>query len=157
MNSRFLSGKEKRDIFSKMKDQYDIDIVPNVELVESGKGKVWMVTKNINKIDTLKLNIERYGVYAIFIDKYGVRFTIEGTQIFGQFAKKNIFEIKKEDVQKWIRGFDLDIETGTNGYVMVKCGEDYLGCGKGSHGRIQNYIPKSRRILRLREDAIENI
>ncbi|MDD5418188.1 MAG: hypothetical protein PHW96_04910 [Candidatus Nanoarchaeia archaeon] len=147
--NKILSGKEKRDILSEMNSHYGIDIVPDVVFVESGKGKVWIVNKSINKIDISNLNIERFGTYVLFRDKYGVRFTIEGSQIFGNYAKRNIVEIQKTDIDKWIRGFDLDIETETNKYIIIKHKDDFLGCGKGAKGIIQNYLPKSRRIMKL--------
>ena len=149
MKAKILRGKGTRELLKEMKNHYDIDVKPDVVFVSSGKGKIWIINKNINKIETSKLNIERYGTYVMFSDKYGIRFTIEGSQIFGKFAKKNVFEIGKKQVQNWIRGFDLEIKTETNRYVIIKCGNDYLGCGKGAIDRIQNYIPKSRRIIKL--------
>lgn len=105
--------------------------------------RFFLVSNDLDKVELSKLRVEKIGLYVGSIDKFGLRLTIEGTQIFGPFAKKNIIEISEEEVKKWINGLDLENKKGEN-YVIVKHGNDYLGCGKISGERLLNYLPKVR-------------
>ncbi len=58
--------------------------------------------------------------------------TIEGSQIIGPGAKKNVLEISSEDKKKWLKGLNLN---KIKDVVILKSEEDYLGCtskGKNS-------------------------
>ena len=43
-------------------------------------------------------------------------------------------------------GQELNINSGKKGLLVMKHGEDFLGCGKASEEKIGNFIPKSRRL-----------
>ena len=80
-----------------------------------------------------------------------IRLSIEGTQIFKEQIRKNIFEINEEQLNDWMFGRELNIKTGLRGIIAIKHQNDFLGCGKASENKIGNFIPKSRR---LRSKAI---
>jgi len=86
-------------------------------------------------------------MYFCEIDNKGIRLSIEGTQIIGQKATKNVVELNEEETKKWFKGEDLDKECkDCSGFVILKHKNDFLGNGKYSNGKILNYVGKVRRV-----------
>ena len=92
------------------------------------------------------MRINSIGMYFCEIDKLGIRLSIEGSQIVGPLASKNIAEISEEQAKQWLKGEDLEVEGNYSGFVIIKHNDDFLGAGKYKDGRILNYVSKSRRI-----------
>ena len=86
------------------------------------------------------------GIYFGKIESDGIRLTIEGAFLVGPKSQKNIVEVDKEKAKLWLAGKDLKISEKINGWVILKWGQYYLGCGKAKEGIIKNYVPKERRI-----------
>ena len=76
-----------------------------------------------------------------------IRLTIEGSQLVGPNAKKNVLEIPDKLARLWLKGYDIPVKTDMKGFLIIKNNKDYLGCGKFVENRILNPIPKTRRIL----------
>ena len=115
-----------------------------------GKEKLFLFSGSFSEKDINNLAktapIERIGIYfAKIIDK-DIKLSIEGAQILKNQIKKNIFEIGGKQAEEWMMGRDLDIQTGKNGFLIIKHNQDFLGCGKASENKIGNFIPKSRRL-----------
>ena len=92
------------------------------------------------------ISIERVGVYFGKFQNEEIRLSIEGTHILKNQITKNIFELNKEQAELWMKGNELEIQTGKRGFLVMKYKEDFLGCGKASELKIGNFIPKSRRL-----------
>src|SRR3989344_819831 len=76
-----------------------------------------------------------------------IRMSIEGSQIVGPKAEKNVVELDEEETKKWFKGEDIEKEcSDCRGFVILKHGNDFLGSGKYSNKRILNYVSKTRRI-----------
>ena len=75
-----------------------------------------------------------------------LRLSIEGSQLIGKAAKKNVVEISDCQVKKWLFGNDIEIGTACEGFVIVRNKNDFLGTGKIKDGVLLNFIPKTRRI-----------
>ncbi|HDG64084.1 MAG TPA: hypothetical protein ENG72_01790 [Thermococcus sp.] len=86
------------------------------------------------------------GLYFGKIESDGIRLTIEGAFLVGPKAKRNIIEVSEDEAIQWLAGEDLKIKTPIKGWVILKWGKYYLGCGKARDGIIRNYVPKERRI-----------
>ncbi|MEA3430498.1 MAG: hypothetical protein U9R08_04455, partial [Nanoarchaeota archaeon] len=78
--------------------------------------------------------------------KKGIRLSIEGSQLVGPKAQKNIAKINNEQAQKWIRGEDIKIKQEFEGFVIIKHETNYIGSGKFKEGTILNFVPKVRRL-----------
>lgn len=148
---KILNQKEKEQIESKLKEQFGINEISGI-LAMRGQDRIFLYTGGIGEKEMRTLEeiafIERLGVYFAKIDERtgGIRLSIEGTQILGKDAKKNIFEIPKEELENWMKGRELNIKTGEKGFLMMKHGNDFLGTGKASVEKIGNFIPKNRRL-----------
>ncbi len=146
-----LSNQETQEILSKLNVQFGIKEIPG-KLIKIGKERIFLFNgdfseeqiKNLEKIAF----IERIGIYigAIFLPTDEIRLSIEGTQIFKNQITKNIFEINYEQLEKWMQGEELNIQTGLKGIIAIKCKSNFIGCGKASENKIGNFIPKSRRL-----------
>ncbi len=146
-----LSTQETQEIFLKLNAQFGIKEIPG-KLIKIGKERIFLFQgefseeqiKNLEKIAF----IERIGIYigAIFLPTNEIRLSIEGTQIFKDQLTKNIFEINKEQLENWMQGEELNIQTGLKGIIAIKNKDNFLGCGKASENKIGNFIPKSRRL-----------
>jgi NOL1/NOP2/fmu family ribosome biogenesis protein len=75
-----------------------------------------------------------------------LRLSIEGSQIIGKVAKRNVLELDDDLAKKWMSGEDFEIKTELNGFVIIKNRVDFLGCGRVAKGKLFNYVPKERRV-----------
>jgi NOL1/NOP2/fmu family ribosome biogenesis protein len=163
--ANFLNSKESKEIVKKINEQWDADFSFEDFVLKSSKDKIYIVSRDIENIDWQKLNIEQFGLYVAHIsDKEEVRLSIEGSQLIGPKAKKNVIDIGKLS-KLWMGGKDIPFKTSCTGMVIVKDGSDCLGCGKvmtkevsvfDSEGKerkemqqtILNFVPKTRRYVK---------
>jgi NOL1/NOP2/fmu family ribosome biogenesis protein len=129
---------------SKMiENQFEAKI--NFKLKEAGKRKLYAY-KECTNLESQSMEIIHHGVYFGRLEKGAIRLSIEGAQLIGKKAKKNIIEIDYDKTIKWMRGENLQVESEVQGYVILKWKNYYLGCGEIKKGTIKNYVPKDRSI-----------
>jgi len=141
-----LSKKEIKKILRQLDKQFGVGTLDYI-FIKSDKDKIFIVNKEFGEIDIKDFNINTMGIYVMKQEKDGIRLSIEGSQIIGLKAKKNVLVL--DDCEDWMKGMNVNVNTKLKGYVTVKSGEDFLGCGRVVNGKLINYIPKSRRILEL--------
>lgn len=151
---RILSRDEKQEILKKLKQQFGVKDIPGI-VVQRGKERLFFFSGSFSESEIKSIEktipIERVGAYFAKLvlsaeEESKVRLSIEGTQILKEQITKNIFELSHEQMEKWMRGEELQIETGKKGFLAMKYNGDFLGCGKASEKKITNFIPKNRRI-----------
>lgn len=135
---RSVFRRQTEEIRQLIKNQFDADL--DLEFYVTSK-RVYAF-----KGCDLGLKFARKGVHFGTLEKDGLRLSIEGSFIVGKIAKKNVLEVDDESAIKWLRGEDLEVSRGLQGYYIVKWREYFLGCGRASNGRLRNYVPKDRRI-----------
>lgn len=141
-----LSKKEVKRVLRQLDKQFGVGDLDYV-FVRSEKGRIFIVNKDFNKLNLEGYNVNTIGLYIMKEEKDGIRLSIEGSQLIGSRAKKNVLVL--DDYKGWLMGKNVDVDTKLKGYVIVKCGDDFVGCGKVIDGKLLNYIPKSRRILEV--------
>lgn len=150
---KILNAKEKKEIQKKLEEDFGIKNIPG-ELIKKGEEKIFLFQGEINQKQIKEIEeiaiIERIGVYFAKEQAGEIRLSIEGTHLLKEQIKKNIFEMNEEQEQDWIKGRELNIQTGKRQFLVMKYKDDFLGCGKASAEKISNFIPKTRR---LREKA----
>ena len=104
------------------------------------------MTKDISKIDLNELRINSLGMYFGEVNRGELRLSIEGSQMLGKSAKKNVLVLDEDDADKWMKGEDFDVETKLKGFVIIKNKDDFLGCGRIANGKLLNYVKKERRV-----------
>ncbi|MBI2650957.1 hypothetical protein HYX01_00615 [Candidatus Woesearchaeota archaeon] len=145
-NLKVLNSKEIKEVFKLIERQWGAKLKLDYCFLKNQKNRVFIVNKDISMVDFSKLRINSVGMYFCEIDKLGIRLSIEGSQIIGTKAAKNIIEISDEEAKKWLKGEDLEVTGDYSGFLIIKNKNDFLGTGKYSNGRILNYVGKSRRV-----------
>ena len=146
---RYLNSKERKRIHELLKKQYGFEDTLDYFFLINDKNRLYIMNKEITdiNIDTLKTNT--IGLYFGEQQENQIRLSIEGSQLVGPKATKNILEI--QDSHAWMKGEEIDITETTNIenpklYIIIKSGSDFLGSGKIRDKRVLNYVSKTRRI-----------
>ena len=143
---KILNSREIKEILEIIEKQWGARLKMDYGFLKNNKGRIFVVSKDISRIDISKLRLNSVGMYFCEIDNKGVRLSIEGSQIIGHKATKNIVELNEEETKKWFKGEDLEKECENySGFLIIKHKNDFLGTGKYSNGRILNYVSKARR------------
>ena len=145
-NFSVMNKKEVKNILARIKDQWGIDAELDYVFLKSPKDKIYLANKEIFNLDFEKLRINSIGMYFAQVKEGDVRLSIEGAQLIGKNAKKNVVELDDLEARQWLKGIDLDKVTQEKGFVMIKNNGDILGCGKSTGDKIWNYTSKVRRI-----------
>ena len=143
MQLRILNKKEISRILSKLNEQFEINLKIDYGMLRNKDGKIFLVTKDLGKVNLDKLRINDIGLYAIREDKE-IRLSIEGSQLFGKHVRKNIYEINKDEANLWMTGNNIKCNKVYNGFVIIKYEDNFLGTGKYKNNEIINYVPKER-------------
>lgn len=144
MKLTFFNSKKNKMFLKVLEDQFGIvDKVPYV-LAMSEKDNVYAADESIKELDLEELNIHSVGAYIGEWRHDGFRPSIEGSKLLA--AKKNVLEVDEKIARMWMYGLDIPCSEEIAGWVIIKCGDDFLGSGKFKEGKILNHVPKGRRI-----------
>ncbi len=142
-----LNSRDVKKIYEQLEQQYGFKEKLPYAFLKSNKDKLYIVHRDIDHIDSEDLKIDTLGLYFATQHPTELRLSMEGSQFLGAHATKNVLELTKEQTKAWFRGEDLSISPDLIGFQIVRHDLDYLGCGKASHGKLYNYLPKTRRIV----------
>lgn len=146
---KILNENEKQEIVNKLNKQFGIKEIPGL-ILRRGAERLFLFQGSFNEGQIKKLEdkvpVDKVGVYFAKIIKDEIKLSIEGTHLLKNQIQKNIFELNKEETEQWMKGQELNIQTGKKGFLVMKYQNDFLGCGKASEKKIGNFIPKSRRL-----------
>ena len=145
-NLKVLNKKQVKHLLQKIYDQWGAEIdLKEYGVLVNHKSKFFITNKEIFDIDLSKLRINSLGLYIGELE-HGIRLSIEGSQLIGPYAKKNIIEVDSRQRQDWLKGEDINIKGHYKGFVIIKHCQDYLGSGKFKDDKILNFVPKTRRL-----------
>jgi len=151
---KILNQREKTEIEEQLNQQFGIKKIKGI-LLKKGEEKIFLFQGEFTKIQIKNIEqtipIERIGIYFAKQDREHIRLSFDSIQLLKQQITKNIFEINKEQTEKWLLGQELNIPTDKRGFIIIKSQEDFLGTGKASENKITNFVPKNRR-LKNKED-----
>lgn len=130
-------------------ERFGIENLPsNYVLID--RGDIWITNKEALKIkENIKFN--RIGIRLIRVFKNGYKLTTAGAQIIGHLAKKNVVNLKDENLAMlFISGSDIIYkdENLEKGQVIVKYNKDILGVAIYIGEKLKNQIPRSKRIVK---------
>ena len=148
MQGNFLNKKEIKRILGQLEEQWCFTEELMYAFFMNNKKRVSLVNKEFAMLDTTKLRINSLGMYFCEVMENGeVRLSIEGSQLLGPFATKNVLEIDFTAAKRWMYGEDLEIAFGeVTAFVILKYNDYFLGCGRYKNGVISNHVSKNRRI-----------
>ncbi|MCK4589103.1 MAG: hypothetical protein KAT77_01575 [Nanoarchaeota archaeon] len=114
------------------------------------KGKVYIISKDVGSIDLNKLRINTVGFYLGELKGKEFRLSLEGCSMIGSKASKNIVNLEEQQMKWYFEGLDLEMDLGSeNRFVLLKFGEDFIGCCKYKDGKVLNFLPKEHRTSSL--------
>ena len=163
---KVLNSKEVRNILAMIRQQWGSDLSglsTNCGFLEGKDGDIFLISRDVEKLDLQQLRINSLGLYFGQLRNNELRLSIEGSQIIGTAATRNIVELADSEFRQWLRGDDLEkqldncsdkdtaapLSTLGNKYVIIKHNNDFIGCGKLKEGKILNFVPKARRVVNL--------
>ena len=141
-----LNSREKKKLSKLIKNQFGCTFKIDFEVFRNQKNKIFILNKAVSKVNFDELRINSLGLYFGEINNNELRLSIEGSQIFGKKATKNVLELDDELAKKWMSGEDIRVNTDLGGFVIIKNNNDFLGCGRVVDNKLLNYVPKERRI-----------
>ncbi len=152
-NFIILNSKEVKSIVKKLKECYGIKEINMEYAFIKDHDKLFIVSREFKPI--YKTRLDSIGLYFARIVDNAIRLTIEGSQIIGKYATKNIIELDNENLKKWMAGLELEAnenpEAVQDQFILVKHKDDFFGSCKIHDNKIMNFIPKDRRVYRLNE------
>lgn len=148
---KFMRSKEAKEFLLRAEKQWGCglkQLLKKYIFAKTEKDKIYIANREIEHIDLSKLNINTVGMYFAELKKDQLRLSVEGAQMIGASATKNVLEITTEQMKQWFKGDDIDIkeEGELNGFVILRSKKDFLGTGKIKENKILNFLPKTRRL-----------
>ena len=144
----WLNAREVKNIKNQIKAQWgDSPDFKDYFFLKRRDDRVAMVSRSIEELNVEHINTA--GLYILRMVSKEPKLTIEGSQLVGPKATKNMVELTEEELQQWIRGFDIQKEGFAKGFQIIKHKNDYAGCAKHLNGELHNMVPKERRIKSL--------
>ena len=147
-NLNKLERKEIKRLYVILKDQFGFDEKLDYYFLINNKNKIFIINKEITKIDLNNLRINSIGLYFGELRDDDLRLSIEGSQIIGPKAGKNVLELDDIEVRQWLKGEDIQ-RKGDEKYIIIKHGPDFIGCGRQTKEKILNFMPKVRRLAAI--------
>lgn len=113
--------------------------------------KIWIASKQIFGVDLSKLVVNSIGLYLGKLKRNEkINLSTEGSQLIGKTATKNIVYLDEERSHEFLHGMNVRPEKILNAephnFVIIKLGEEILGCSLFTEEGIKNLLPKSRRL-----------
>jgi len=120
--------------------------------LQNEKNRVFMVNKDLARVDLNKLRIDRIGLYFAEHKDNHVRLSKEGAQFLARMAKeekkelKNVVELDEPEMKTYFEGQDIIKDLGPEArFILLKYKKDIFGCAKYKEGKIINFLPKTHR------------
>ena len=143
---RFLKSKEIKQILGLLKEQWGYEKKLDYNFLIDTEGDIFLINKDVEKIRFEDLRINSLGVYFAEYRNDELRLSIEGSNIIGKDAQKNIINISDDEIKYYVKGEDLPSEADYKGFILLRNNGDFFGCSRIKNGRLLNFYPKSRRI-----------
>ena len=148
---KILNSKEKKEIVQRINSQWDAGFSTELAMLRNNENKIFLMNGEVAVLDISHLRINSMGLYVAEVSSDSVRLSIEGSQLIGPQARRNVVEISKEEAGRWLMGEDLEQQVEWRGFVIVRHHDDFLGCGCAAKGKVLNYVGKNRRVSAAHE------
>lgn len=133
-------------IWKQLRTQFGISPLPGYRLLRSGKKRIRIISESAFEHFLLLPYTATAGLYLGEYSRNRVRLSMDGAQLLGPFATKNIVELDTEQATRWLQGESIIYEDKRRDYVIVMQSNDILGCGRLSNGILHSFVPKIRRL-----------
>jgi NOL1/NOP2/fmu family ribosome biogenesis protein len=128
-----------------IESQFGVKPLPGCRLLQSGQNRIRVISQEAYELVPQVPFIQVAGLYMGERRPNGIRLSLDGAQLIGPRAVRQILALTSEQAAAWLRGESIDVEDSRSGYLIVSHRSDILGCGSLSGGRLHNFLPKDRR------------
>ena len=146
-----LNSKAVKKIMVELKEQFCFDDKLDYSFLKSKKDKIFILNKEVDFLPHESLRIDALGLYFGKYYNDGFRLSIEGSQLIGPKCSCNVVVLSQEQKHAWFRGEDISLDM-ENGFVILKSGDDFLGCAKVKGFVALNSVPKARKLKTVNEE-----
>lgn len=154
----FLNTREIKQLREPIIEQFGYFPEGNYAFLRSENDRIFIVSKDIARLNLQHLIIERIGLYFAESRKSEahkqpqVRLSKEGAQFLAREAQKkkikltNVVTLSAEEVKNYFLGIDVDKDLGEKVRpILLQYNQEILGCAKYKEGKILNFLPKYHR------------
>ncbi|MFX1566570.1 MAG: hypothetical protein ACFFCH_11315 [Promethearchaeota archaeon] len=132
-------------IWQLLYSQFGIPKLAGYRFLKSGRKRIRLIS---NAAFALLSELPYTGTTGLYLGEYSptaFRLSMDGAQLLGDHATKQIVRLTARQAEAWLRGESVNYEDDRRGYVIVTHNGTILGCGSISHGTLRSYVPKIRR------------
>lgn len=149
MKLAILNTKEIKKLRELVIDEFGAFLKGDYAYLQNEKGKLFIVNKDISRIELNNLKIDKMGLYFAEIKNGQVRLSKEGAQqlfLENQGKIEKVISLNKKEVEEYFQGIDLPKNLGEESrQVILEYSQNILGCAKYKDKRIINFLPKIHR------------
>ena len=152
MKYKILNSREVKRIREQLISMFGYFPKGDYAFLLNEKNRIFVVNKDIVKIDPKKVRIDRAGLYFAEIMTNEIRLSKSGAQLLAHEAQKEkiklkeVVDLNEEELRSYFRGEDLDKDLeGENRFILLKYEKEIFGSAKYKEGTIINFLPKVHR------------
>jgi NOL1/NOP2/fmu family ribosome biogenesis protein len=152
MQAKKMSENEKRGLEKIIEKNYGTKIdLSSFDCYINNRNEIYIVSKSV---DEKLISIASYvGMYFGRLKRNEkIQLSVEGSQIVGRLANKNIAIVDDEDISRYMEGLECKwnelVNCEVNNFVLIKNGNDFFGSGILREDKIESLVPKARRIMK---------
>ncbi len=147
---RILNTRDVKRLQQLLGEQHGGAMPADVAFLQDYKNHIFLVTRDVMRVDLEQLRLNSLGLYVGEMNAYGeLRLSIEGSQLLGVHATRNVRELDAEQVRAYFRGEEITLDPsqqpGGQPFLLLKYRNDFLGAAKCKGGKLLNYLPKVHR------------
>ncbi len=125
-----LNRKKIKEILNKLGEFYGINKLElDYVFYQNTKGRIFLLSNKFKEFE-YDTKINSLGMYFANLKNDEIRLSIEGSQIIGEKAKKNVLELNENELRDWLLGEDFKTDEEFKGFVLIKNKNDFYGTGK---------------------------
>src|SRR3989344_9691147 len=115
MRLEVLNTKKIKWISNMLDSQFGIKEKMNYIFLQNPERRIFITNRETAGFDS-NLRANNMGLYFGAIDGSEVRLSIEGSQIVGPHAKKNVVELNDKGAINWMKGLDIEKDLEEHGF-----------------------------------------
>jgi NOL1/NOP2/fmu family ribosome biogenesis protein len=156
-----LNSKARKQLMQVLFEHYgyptETSQIPYAFMLHTKEMKLFCISLDVAHVPIEDLRINSMGLYfGEYSDNQDeIRLTIEGSQMIGPHATKNVVTLTDEEIKVWLTGQPFAITDALAGqlsnvdsYMLIKNNKgDFFGSGRIKGSEILNFVPKIRRVV----------
>lgn len=132
-------------VWQLLRQQFGIPKLPGYRFLKSGRKRIRLISEEAFK---LLSSLPYTGTTGLYVGEYSpnaFRLSMDGAQLLGPHATKQIVHLTDNQARAWLQGELINYEDEQRGYVIVVHNTTIIGCGSLSRGKLRSFVPKIRR------------